>query len=63
VLRKAGLKVDTVSAVFLTGGATRMPSVQQTIAAAIPNGRLIAGDVFGSVAKGLALDAARRFAD
>ena len=36
---------------------------KQTIAAAIPNGRLIAGDVFGSVAKGLALDAARRFAE
>ncbi len=63
VLRMAGLTPDAVSAVFLTGGATRMPLVQQTIAAAIPNGRLIAGDVFGSVAKGLALDAALRFAD
>ncbi len=63
VLRIAGLTPDAVSAVFLTGGATRMPLVRQTIAAAIPNGRLIAGDAFGSVAKGLALDAAMRFAD
>jgi len=63
VLRMAGLTPDAVSAVFLTGGATRMPIVQQTIAAAIPNGRLIAGDVFGSVAKGLALDATKRFVD
>lgn len=63
VLHKAGVTPDTVSAVFLTGGATRMPCVQKTIAAAIPNGRLVAGDVFGSVAKGLALDAAKRFAD
>jgi len=63
VLRLACLTPDEVSAVFLTGGATRMPIVQRTISAAIPNSRLIAGDVFGSVAKGLALDAAKRFAD
>ena len=63
VLRMAGVKPDAISAVFLTGGATRMPSLQQTIAEAIPGTRLIAGDVFGSVAKGLALEAATRFAD
>lgn len=63
VLRMAGLTPDLVSAVFLTGGATRMPSVRQAIAAAVPAARLIAGDAFGSVATGLALDAAKRFAD
>jgi hypothetical chaperone protein len=62
VLRMAGLSPDSVSAVFLTGGATRMPSVQKSIAAAVPAARLIAGNVFGSVATGLALDAAKRFA-
>jgi hypothetical chaperone protein len=62
VLRMAGLTEGSVSAVFLTGGATRMPSVRTAIAAAVPNARLIAGDAFGSVATGLALDAARRFA-
>jgi len=62
VLRLAGLTPEAVSAVFLTGGATRMPSVRKTIAAAVPAARLIAGDAFGSVATGLALDAARRFA-
>jgi hypothetical chaperone protein len=62
VLRLADLSQGQVSAVFLTGGATRMPSVRDTIAAAVPNARLIAGDAFGSVATGLALDAARRFA-
>ena len=61
VLRMAGLTADAVSAVFLTGGATRMPSVRQCIAAAVPTARLIAGDAFGSVATGLALDAKRRF--
>ena len=62
VLRLAGLTPEAVSAVFLTGGATRMPSVRTAIAAAIPAARLIAGDAFGSVATGLALDAAKRFA-
>jgi len=62
VLRLAGLTPDAVSAVFLTGGATRMPSVRTTIAAAVPAARLIAGDAFGSVATGLALDAGKRFA-
>jgi hypothetical chaperone protein len=62
VLRMAGLTSDAVSAVFLTGGASRMPSVRESIAAAVPSARLITGDAFGSVATGLALDAARRFA-
>jgi len=63
VLRMAGLTPDSVSAVFLTGGATRMPSVRKAIAAAVPGARLTAGDAFGSVATGLALDAAKRFAE
>jgi hypothetical chaperone protein len=62
VLRMAALTPDSVSAVFLTGGTTRMPSVQRSIAAAVPAARIIAGNVFGSVATGLALDAAKRFA-
>jgi hypothetical chaperone protein len=61
VLRMAGLTPDSVSTVFLTGGATRMPSVRKSIAAAVPTARLIAGDALGSVATGLALDAAKRF--
>jgi len=63
VLRMAGLTPSSVSAVFLTGGTTRMPSVRKVIAAAVPTARLIAGDAFGSVATGLALDAAKRFAE
>ena len=63
VLRMAGLTPASVSAAFLTGGSTRMPSVRKAIAAAVPTARLIAGDAFGSVATGLALDAAKRFAE
>jgi hypothetical chaperone protein len=62
VLRLAGLTPDAVSAVFLTGGATRMPSVRNSVTGAVPAARLVAGDAFGSVATGLALDAAQRFA-
>lgn len=61
VLGMAGLKPDSISAVFVTGGAAMMPSVRKAIAAAVPTARLIAGDAFGSVATGLALDAAKRF--
>jgi hypothetical chaperone protein len=62
LLRMAGVTSDQVSAVFLTGGATKMPALRAAIAASVPTARLIAGDAFGSVATGLALDAARRFA-
>jgi hypothetical chaperone protein len=60
VLQMAGLTPDSISAVFVTGGAAMMPSVRKVIAAAVPAARLIAGDAFGSVATGLALDAAKR---
>lgn len=62
VLRMAGLTAGSISAVFVTGGAAMMPSVRRAIAAAVPTARLIAGDAFGSVATGFALDAAKRFA-
>jgi hypothetical chaperone protein len=61
VLQMASLTPDSISAVFVTGGAAMMPSVRRAIAAAVPTARLIAGDAFGSVATGLALDAAKRF--
>jgi hypothetical chaperone protein len=61
VLLMAGLTPDSISAVFVTGGGAMMPSVRRAIAAAVPTARLIAGDAFGSVATGLALDAAKRF--
>ena len=61
VLAMAGLQPGQVSAVFLTGGTTRMPSVREAISEALPGARIIEGNAFGSVATGLALDAARQF--
>jgi hypothetical chaperone protein len=63
VQRMAGLAAGAVSAVFLTGGATRMPCVRECIASAVPDAKLIVGDAFGSIATGLALDAGKRFGE
>lgn len=57
----AGLQPDKVSAVFLTCGTTGMLSVREAISQALPGARIISGNAFGSVATGLAPDAARRF--
>jgi hypothetical chaperone protein len=60
-IRDAGLKPGDVRAVFLTGGSTMVPVIQDTISGIFQNARLIAGDMFGSVGKGLGLDAHRKF--
>ena len=60
-LAMAGLQPDKVSAVFLKCGTTGMPSVCEAISEALPGAGIILGNAFGSVATGLALDAARRF--
>jgi hypothetical chaperone protein len=57
----AGLAPGDVRAVFLTGGSTMVPAIQEDIAKTFQNARLIAGDMFGSVGKGLGLDAWRKF--
>jgi hypothetical chaperone protein len=57
----AGLKPGDMRAVFLTGGSTMVPVIQDSISRIFHNARLIAGDMFGSVGKGLGLDAWRKF--
>lgn len=61
VLRLAGLKPGAVRTVFLTGGSSGIPAVRAAITAAVPDAKVVAGDAFGSVATGLAIDAERRF--
>jgi hypothetical chaperone protein len=60
-IRDAGLEAGDVRAVFLTGGSTMVPVIQENISRTFPNARLIPGDMFGSVGKGLGLDAWRKF--
>jgi hypothetical chaperone protein len=57
----AGLPGSAIEAVFLTGGSSAIPIVRRRIGALLPNARMRDGDMFGSVGKGLGLDAHRKF--
>jgi hypothetical chaperone protein len=61
-VRLAGLGLDRIEKIFTTGGSTAIPAISRWIRARFPNAEIVAGDRFGSVAMGLALDAQRRFA-
>ena len=61
VLLLSGVAPTDISTVFLTGGTSGVPAVRDAIAAAVPGAKVVAGDAFGSVASGLALDSRRRF--
>lgn len=61
-LKAAGLTASRIDTVFLTGGSTAVGQVRQSILEQVPQARVVAGDMFGSVGLGLALDAARKFA-
>jgi hypothetical chaperone protein len=50
-----------IQAVFLTGGSSFMPIVRSKIARFFANAAIKDGDMFGSVGKGLGLDAYRKF--
>jgi hypothetical chaperone protein len=61
LLKQAGTSARDIKTVFLTGGTSGVPAVQEAIRRAVPDARHVRGDAFGSVAAGLALDAERRF--
>ncbi len=50
-----------VQTIFLTGGSTALPLVRDALTGLLPRAKVVAGDTFGSVGTGLAIDAARRF--
>jgi hypothetical chaperone protein len=60
-LKQAGLGVDDIDALFMTGGSTRLRHVHRAIVAAAPGARVVDGDTFGSVGTGLAIEAGRRY--
>ncbi len=60
-LRMAHVNGGKVQTIFLTGGSTAMPLVRDSLTALLPKAKVVAGDTFGSVGTGLAIDAARRF--
>jgi hypothetical chaperone protein len=60
-LAQARLTKDDIDAVFLTGGSVRLAHVRKAITKAVPSARIVEGDTFGAVGKGLTLEALRRY--
>lgn len=60
-LVQAELPADAIDAVFLTGGSVRLAHVRKAITNAVPSARIVEGDIFGAVGKGLTLEALRRY--
>jgi hypothetical chaperone protein len=60
-LGQARLSADAIDAVFLTGGSVRLAHVRKAITKAVPSARIVDGDTFGAVGKGLTLEALRRY--
>ena len=60
-LAQARLSADEIDAVFLTGGSVRLAHVRKAITKAVPSARIVDGDTFGAVGKGLTLEALRRY--
>ena len=58
---ESGLQPDKIETVFMTGGSTGLPGFEKQIAALFPKARIVLGDRFSSVAKGLGLAAAERY--
>jgi hypothetical chaperone protein len=60
-LSQARLTADDIDAVFLTGGSVMLAHVRKAIISAVPSARIVEGDTFGAVGKGLTLEALRRY--
>jgi hypothetical chaperone protein len=60
-LAQARLSAGDIDAVFLTGGSVRLAHVRKAITKAAPSARIVEGDIFGAVGKGLTLEAHRRY--
>jgi hypothetical chaperone protein len=60
-LAQARLPADAIDAVFLTGGSVRLAHVRKAITESVPSARVVEGDTFGAVGKGLTLEAFRRY--
>lgn len=60
-LIQAGLTADAIGSVFLTGGSVKLAHVHKAIVKSIPSARVVEGDIFGAVGKGLTLEALRRY--
>jgi hypothetical chaperone protein len=60
-LSQARLTAEDIDAVFLTGGSVQLAHVRRRIVECVPAARVVDGDTFGAVGKGLTIEAHRRF--
>jgi hypothetical chaperone protein len=60
-LQLAAVAASDISAVFYTGGSTKIPLIRACFNELFPQAEIIQGDAFGSVGLGLTLDALRKF--
>ncbi len=58
-LDQAGLVAGDIDAMFLTGGSVQLAHVRRAIVKGLPAARVIEGDTFGAVGKGLTIEAFR----
>ncbi|MCR6735164.1 MAG: Hsp70 family protein [Afipia sp.] len=60
-LEQAQLTAGDIEVVFLTGGSVQLAHVRNAMTKAVPAARIIEGDTFGAVGKGLTIEAAQRY--
>ena len=60
-LTQAQLTASDIDAVFLTGGSARLAHVRRAITDTAPSARIVDGDTFGAVGKGLTVEALHRY--
>jgi hypothetical chaperone protein len=60
-LKQAGVAAADIDTVFLTGGSVQLAHVRRRIAGCVPAARIVDGDTFGAVGKGLTIESHRRF--
>jgi len=60
-LKRAGVAASKIQTLFMTGGSTAIPLIAQACRNAVPAGRLVPGNRFGSVGMGLTIDAGIKF--
>jgi hypothetical chaperone protein len=61
VVLGAGMDVSQISTVFMTGGSIGLPIFAEQVRKLFPNAKVIQGDHFASVARGLGLSALQRY--
>lgn len=59
-LNQAGVPAAAITTLFLTGGTSAIPSVRAACQASVPKARVVEGDRFGSVGRGLTVYAGMR---